>query len=90
MPSGHATNSFAYAVALFIMTKGRLSLPWRIYPLVLAALVAYSRPYIGVHYPADKVSALPSEPFAVAVIRLFRFACSRNSVKPYAPYSTDC
>ncbi|MCA9755072.1 MAG: phosphatase PAP2 family protein [Candidatus Eisenbacteria bacterium] len=48
MPSAHAANSFAVAVVLF---EFRRSVGWA--ALVLGALVAYSRPYVGVHYPSD-------------------------------------
>lgn len=47
-PSGHATASFALAVAV--------SLAWprlRGAPLVLAVLIALSRPVVGMHYPLD-------------------------------------
>jgi undecaprenyl-diphosphatase len=53
MPSGHAANSFAYAIALFLLTRDYVSLRWRLYPIVLALLVSYSRVYVGVHYPTD-------------------------------------
>lgn len=48
--SGHATNFFGLAT-LFSLTLGT-----RKYTVVLmlwAALIAYSRVYLGVHYPAD-------------------------------------
>lgn len=48
MPSAHAANSFAVAVVLW---EFRRSIGWG--ALVLAILVAYSRPYVGVHYPSD-------------------------------------
>jgi undecaprenyl-diphosphatase len=47
-PSGHATVSFACATVL------ALAVPRLKYPLfALAALVAWSRVYVGVHYPLD-------------------------------------
>ena len=52
--SGHASNSFAMAtffVVLFARHFKRLR--WL---FVVAALVAYSRIYIGVHYPLDVIS----------------------------------
>lgn len=47
-PSGHAASAFAFAVA------ATRELPWAGPVLVpLAACVAYSRVYVGVHYPSD-------------------------------------
>jgi undecaprenyl-diphosphatase len=53
LPSSHAVTSFAFAVPLFILTRPFLPLAWRLAPFVLAAAVAFSRPYLGVHYPSD-------------------------------------
>ena len=47
-PSGHATTSFACATVL-AWAEPRLRLPL----YVLAAAVAWSRVYVGVHYPVD-------------------------------------
>ena len=47
-PSGHATTSFACATAL-VFAAPRRSLPF----FVLAAAIAFSRIYVGVHYPLD-------------------------------------
>jgi undecaprenyl-diphosphatase len=50
--SGHATNSFALAVFLIPFLKSY----YRFFPLLLivwASVVAYSRVYLGVHYPGD-------------------------------------
>lgn len=51
LPSGHATNIFAAMVFL----TGRYR---RFFPLFLgfAAVVAYSRVYVGVHYPIDIIT----------------------------------
>jgi undecaprenyl-diphosphatase len=50
-PSGHAASSFACAVVL------AACLPrWRVAFYVLAALIAFSRAYVGVHYPLDVIA----------------------------------
>jgi undecaprenyl-diphosphatase len=53
MPSGHAATSAAGAVALALLV-GR-ALPWLVTVGlgVLAAAIAFSRVYVGVHYPLD-------------------------------------
>ncbi len=48
MPSGHAAGAFAAAVAVGLVHR-RLRLPM----LTLAVLVAFSRIWLGVHYPTD-------------------------------------
>jgi undecaprenyl-diphosphatase len=53
LPSGHAISSFACALPLFYLTRSYIAMQWRLYPLVLASLIAFSRLYLGVHYPTD-------------------------------------
>lgn len=51
-PSGHAGSSFAAAVAICCMQKeGRAR--WLL--LVLAAVISFSRLYVGIHYPSDVI-----------------------------------
>jgi undecaprenyl-diphosphatase len=47
-PSGHAATSFACALVLARFAP-RLTIPL----FILAALIAFSRVYVGVHYPFD-------------------------------------
>jgi undecaprenyl-diphosphatase len=50
-PSGHATTSFACATVLaFALPRVRVPL------LLLAAAIAWSRVYVGVHYPLDVIA----------------------------------
>ena len=48
-PSGHSASSFSAAAVL--LWEGRR--PWGIAALVLAALIAFSRAFLFVHYPSD-------------------------------------
>ena len=52
--SGHASNSFALAV--FFITFFKTISPNMRWLLLWAAIVAYSRVYVGVHYPIDILS----------------------------------
>jgi undecaprenyl-diphosphatase len=50
--SSHATNCFA--LATFLAYRYVRKINWLPYLLFAwAAVVAYSRPYLGVHYPGD-------------------------------------
>ncbi len=52
-PSGHASASFASAVAIY--RSGQLTKPVRIGLIVFALLISLSRLYVGVHYPTDVI-----------------------------------
>ncbi len=49
-PSGHTSTSFAAAFAVFFMEKNK---KYAIPGIVIAAMIGFSRMYIGVHYPGD-------------------------------------
>lgn len=50
--SAHASNTFFIATFMSIMLRNKLKfLPWILF--AWAAMVSYSRIYLGVHYPAD-------------------------------------
>ena len=53
-PSGHTCASFAAASAFYRTLPRR----WGIVVIVLAALIALSRLYVGVHYPTDVLGGL--------------------------------
>jgi membrane-associated phospholipid phosphatase len=83
MPSNHATNAFAFASSFFLLTRSRL----RYFALLLALAVAFSRPYVGVHYPADSlVGALLGVSVAAVVVQFYRWTTARAGEKPHSTY----
>lgn len=52
MPSNHAANSFAFASVFWLRRRDLITSLM----LVLAAVIGFSRIYVGVHYPFDVVA----------------------------------
>jgi undecaprenyl-diphosphatase len=74
-PSGHATLAFACAVTIALLVP-RLAAP----VLVLAAAIAYSRVYVGVHFPLDVIAGAALG--TAAAIALRRLAAVRRRSRP--------
>ena len=53
-PSGHTTLAFAVAFIAYRILPKRYSIP----ALLIAALIAFSRMYLGVHYPTDILGSI--------------------------------
>jgi undecaprenyl-diphosphatase len=64
-PSDHATGAFAMALGLWLYDRVIGSVA-----LVLAAIVAFARVYVGVHYPSDVVAGAL---IGMAVALIFQF-----------------
>ena len=76
--SSHAANSFGVAVLLILLSRNRLVAASM---LLWAAVVSYSRIYLGVHYPGDIIcGALVGVAMAFVVNKLLGFL-----PEPYRP-----
>ena len=72
-PSGHTSTSFAAAFAvLFMEKKRRYAIP----AMIIAAMIGFSRMYVGVHYPGDILGGIVigilSAFAASAIVKLVR------------------
>jgi undecaprenyl-diphosphatase len=79
-PSGHAATSFACAATLapFVSRTGAIVL------YLLAAGIAYSRVYVGVHYPVDVVAGAALGLLVATALRRLRAALQRSRRSPTA------
>jgi len=83
MPSNHAANMFGAAAVLYYFNRRYIHLLAGIYPFIIASLVAFSRVYVGVHYPMDVLAGACLGFFnAFLVIGLLRIAESRYKKEP--------
>jgi undecaprenyl-diphosphatase len=55
MPSSHAVNNFAAAMFFYLVFPSRKSAVWL---FTIAAIVALTRPYLGLHYPSDTLAGM--------------------------------
>jgi undecaprenyl-diphosphatase len=83
LPSNHAANSFAFAMPFVFLSKMR----FRWVMLGFAAVVAYSRIYVGVHYPGDVAAgAALGTTISIGISYLFlRFRGNEQPVKAERP-----
>jgi undecaprenyl-diphosphatase len=72
-PSGHATVAFACATVLALAVP-RLRLPL----FALAALIAFSRVYVGVHYPFDVLAGAALGVGIATALRMLARALRRS------------
>lgn len=72
--SSHAANTFAIAMFLFLLFKGRMKY-FGISVFAWASFVSYSRIYNGVHYPADiAAGAIVGMAIGIVCFKLYQFA----------------
>lgn len=72
-PSGHAASSFAAAAVMAKLLPKR----YGIAAVILACLIAFSRLYVGIHYPTDVLFGMVSG----SVIGFFTVKAIENSAK---------
>jgi membrane-associated phospholipid phosphatase len=77
-PSGHASSAFACA-AVLAWASPRLRVP----ALVLAAAIAWSRVYVGVHWPLDVLGGAALG--VLVATALLKLAASRPRLRPGSP-----
>ena len=76
-PSGHTGASFASAVSIYKQIPKK----YAIFFIVLASLIAFSRLYVGIHYPTDVLGGLVTGIGIGIIVNIFgdRFYASRKA-----------
>ena len=74
LPSGHATVGFACATVL-VLAVPRLRVPL----FLLAALISFSRVYVGVHYPFDVLAGAVLGVAIAIALRMLAAALRRSA-----------
>jgi membrane-associated phospholipid phosphatase len=59
-PSGHTCSAFSAALVYYRMLPRK----WGITAVIIASLIAFSRLYLGVHYPSDVLGGILAGAFA--------------------------
>lgn len=77
-PSGHTCASFAASMVYLKMMPRKYGVPF----VVLAALIAFSRLYVGVHFPTDVIGGLIIGIFSAwTAVHLMHYFCKTKLKK---------
>ena len=80
MPSNHSVNAFSFMTPFLFMVRSRLKYIF----FAIAVLVAFSRVYVGVHYPSDILAgALYGSFLAAGVMAFYKKTSERSKDRPY-------
>ncbi len=77
-PSGHSAASFAAGVAFLRNLPKKYGVP----AIILAGLIAFSRLYVGVHYPSDVIAGILSGTLLAIIAQyVYERICTVKSLK---------
>lgn len=80
-PSDHATAAFAVALVVLAFLSRRVG----VLLLICAALIAFSRVYVGVHYPGDVLGSMLVAMLGVGGVVVLREVLGRGQSAARAP-----